>query len=122
MRDALGQIDSRHWIVTEASCGVPAGFVTDLRSGPGVQDLRYAAAYLVHDWAYATGRTTRKRADKKLLAMLIALGMERRQALAEYEAVRAFGWVPWYCNRVRRWWRPGWYMDYAALRDARRDV
>ena len=113
----MEQIGPRRWILTASFRGVPAGFVTDLCSGRGKQDYHYAGAYVIHDWAYAVGIGPRKRADKRLLVELVALGMPHAQAMTEYRIVRWLGWIPWNMNRARRLLRPRWYMRTDLLED-----
>jgi hypothetical protein len=85
---------------------IPAGFETDFASVPRFFWRivppwgKYSPAAVVHDFLYATGVVSRRRADKIFLRAMCQLDVAwwRRQLM--YRAVRAFGWIPW--NNHRR--------------------
>ena len=89
---------------------LPDGFRTDGASIPRLlwrvcgtpMDVPRLYAALVHDWLYASGDPNSDRADADLVyrEMLIALGVRRLYAFAEWAALRIFG--AWHFRRARK--------------------
>lgn len=85
---------------------VPAGFLTDLMSGPRWlwwlfprDDPRYAAAVVVHDYLYKWKsergeKFDRATADAIFLEAMLILGVPEWKAVTMYVAVRLFGEGP----------------------------
>lgn len=90
-----------YWILEEPftyeDITVPAGFVSDLSSIPwGFQWLipkggPKAAAAIVHDYLYQTGKVSRKEADEIFLKIMREQEVAAWKRYAMYGAVRLFG-------------------------------
>lgn len=85
----------------------PAGFVTDLGSVP--QALwnivppigRADGGYVIHDWLYQNGKTTRKQADDVLREALEVRQVRKSLRMVIWLGVRAGGWRSWNGYRQR---------------------
>jgi hypothetical protein len=73
---------------------VPKGHKVKLRGG-----LSYIT--IPHRAMYQRGHHTRKRADLIYKEGLEALGRSKLETLIRYSSVRSFGWVRWWCYRVK---------------------
>jgi hypothetical protein len=95
---------------------VPAGFVTDLASVPGIarfavsRDGDHVKPAVLHDYGYVgpDGRPwafmTRRDVDRLFLEAMRVRGVAPWRRLVIYWAVRVGGWAPW--RRYRRPARP----------------
>lgn len=80
------------------------GYTTDGASIPRLlwpicgcpHDAPRNIAALVHDWLYAAQVTDRRTADRIYLETLVSVGFPYHRALAEYYALRCFGWIAWH--------------------------
>lgn len=87
----------------ERTFTITSGFLTDFASVPRI--LRslvptHTRAAVLHDWLYATAKTTRKDADGLFLRAMREAGINKVKRFAMYAAVRVFGFAAW--NRHRR--------------------
>jgi len=88
---------------------VPERFQTDLASVPRVvpglvrlcfgSTIETARAAILHDWLYATGRTSRREADDLFREALLTTGESPLGAFLMWSGVRLFGWIPWRKHR-----------------------
>jgi len=80
---------------------VPEGFQTDFGSVPQcfwwlVSPIGLATrAFVIHDWLYHTQELSRALSDSVLLEAMGVLGVPWWKRVIIYDAVRAFGWIPW---------------------------
>lgn len=80
---------------------VPAGFLTDFASVPGLfrgvldDGNQVAPGALVHDWLYTCQLLPRNQADEVFRLALIANGVPSWKARVYWLGVRAGGWVQW---------------------------
>lgn len=87
---------------------VPVGFQTDFATVPRLFWIvlpkwgKYGNAAVIHDWLYWTQARSRRRADDIFLEAMGVLGVRRVTRYAMYWAVRLFGWLAWYRNRLDR--------------------
>lgn len=100
-------VDGRTWVLERElevrldgrDIRVPAGFVTDLASIPGLAERirsrvgTYNRAAIVHDWLYWTGLCSREEADRIFLKAMRTSGTSERVARQIYRAVQVGGWV-----------------------------
>lgn len=91
------QVPFEVWI-EDTMYQVPAGFVFDFASAPRVAwsltppyDNRYAAAVLLHDWAYGGELWPRRLNDELMLAGLRVRGVKRWKRVLMWTAVRVGG-------------------------------
>jgi hypothetical protein len=81
--------------------GEPVAYTTDYRSGPAILDAsvpkqgHYSAAWLKHDFGYASESKSRAKLDWELLQDLQELGASWWQRNKVWLAVRALGWDVW---------------------------
>ena len=91
---------------------IPAGFITDLASVPPLVPgvvralfrgpLETATAAILHDYLYATGVVSRRKADALFYEALIATGETRTGAYLMWLGVRVGGWSSWRKHRARK--------------------
>lgn len=94
---------------------VPNGFVTDLASIPWPASMLipksgiYNAAAVLHDFLYATQTRPRKECDFIFWEAMKSLRVNFLKRNIMYNAVRAFGWMPWnvHTKRLRNLERRG---------------
>jgi len=87
---------------------VPEGFVSDGASIPkffysfigGRWTGRYVKAAVLHDWLYHSQPCKRKKADQVFIETMNILGVGWLRRGTMYNAVRAFGFIPW--NKVKK--------------------
>ena len=92
--------DDGTWELAEDYGEVPKGFITDGGSIPRLfwrligapMEAATCAAYIRHDWKYATGCVSRLQADEERYEDLRAAGIDYFRAKAVYFAVRVCGW------------------------------
>ena len=79
----------------------PVDFITDLGSIPRIfwniipPNGKPTYAYVIHDYLYATQKTTRKQADDCLFRMMDSLGASTIENWTVWSAVRIGGWTAW---------------------------
>jgi hypothetical protein len=103
------------WAAEGDCIEVPARFITDLASVPGL--LRASPGFnpnglsrepaMLHDFMYCIGARSRKDADETFYEALLSVGVSKPVAYMHYLGVRAGGWRYW--GERRRKTRPPEY-------------
>lgn len=86
---------------------VPAGFRTDFGSVPRpiwavLHPLDAIRAFVLHDWLYAQGITTRAAADHFMLGVMRDTGVPEEKRGLAYAGVRVGSWWAWRKHARRR--------------------
>lgn len=80
---------------------VPKGFITDLGSIPRIfwnivpPEGPATDGYVIHDWLYASQKTTRLQADQTLNRLMAALQVGWLARETVYGFLRVGGWIAW---------------------------
>ena len=94
----------RYWIGSEDGIDfidVPAGFKTDFASVPRIfwpilpPAGPYTQAAVLHDYLYNQQKRPRAECDSIFREAMGVLGVPEWKRQTMYQAVNAFGWIPW---------------------------
>lgn len=100
--------DGKCWVLLEDftyyRIRVPAGFITDFASVPGILTWavrrwgKHGFAAIIHNWLYWEQPYSRKMCDLIFLSGMLNANVKCGRAYLIYYCVRSFGWFWWKDN------------------------